>query len=147
MVPVLSAIVSIITRQLKHLRAGLLVLWFGLGALAVSAGGLVVSGSFDFSPYASDWQLDVSILGVVLLGMAGNVLYTLAMRWVSPSKGNVFRSFEVILNCALQVALDHVPFYWLTGIGICLLLVAVVATGFESDVMARFGGRRRWRFL
>ncbi len=40
MVPVLSAIVSIITRQLRHLRAGVQIVWFGFGALVVSTGGV-----------------------------------------------------------------------------------------------------------
>ncbi len=109
---------------------------------------MIVTQSYDFRPYASSARLSVSLLGVIGLGLAGNLLYTLAMRWVSPSKGNVFRSFEVILNCGLQVAIEGVPFHWVSVVGIAFLILAVIATGFETDVMnSEKFGRRRFSFL
>ncbi len=38
-VPLLSAVVSIMTRQLKDLRPSVIMLWFGIGSLVVSFGG------------------------------------------------------------------------------------------------------------
>jgi hypothetical protein len=64
---------------------------------------------------------------------------------VSPSKANVFRSFEVILNYGLQLALEHTAFHVSSLFGIAMLLIAVVATGFESDIMRRY--KRTYSFL
>ena len=38
-VPLLSAIVSILTRQLKDVHASVLMFWFGVGAFVVGVGG------------------------------------------------------------------------------------------------------------
>ena len=45
-------------------------------------------------------------MAIVFLGIAGNCSYTVAMKWVSPTKANVFRSFEVILNFLLQIFVE-----------------------------------------
>jgi len=39
LVPLMSAIVSILTRQLRDVHAGVLMFWFGTGALCVATGG------------------------------------------------------------------------------------------------------------
>ncbi len=64
---------------------------------------------------------------------------------MSPSKGNVFRSFEVILNYVLQLQLEHSIFHSSSIVGIMLLLSAVVFTGFETEMMTRFS--QRFKFL
>ena len=76
-------------------------------------------------------------MAIVLLGMLGNFSYTMAVKWVSPTKANVFRSFEVILNYLLQIFLEHQTFHPLSIIGILCLLLAVLATGFEKEVMKK----------
>ena len=76
-------------------------------------------------------------MAIVLLGMLGNFSYTMAVKWVSPTKANVFRSFEVILNYLLQIFLEHHSFHLFDILGICFLLMAVFATGFEQEVMKK----------
>jgi hypothetical protein len=58
-------------------------------------------------------------------------------RWVSPSKANVFRSFEVILNYILQLFLEKMVFHPTDLVGIFFLIMSVIATGFEKEVMSR----------
>ena len=82
---------------------------------------------------------------VSVLGIAGNVFYTIAMKYVSPSKANVFRSFEVILNFVLQITIEHGSFHLIALLGIACLLLAVVATGFENEAMRKW--RARIKFL
>ena len=76
-------------------------------------------------------------MAIVFLGMIGNLSYTMAVKWVSPTKANVFRSFEVILNFLLQIFLEDKPFHPTSIIGIFFLLMAVLATGFEKEVMKK----------
>ena len=76
-------------------------------------------------------------MAIVLLGMLGNFSYTMAVKWVSPTKANVFRSFEVILNYLLQIFLEHHAFHYSDILGIFSLLMAVFATGFEQEVMRK----------
>ena len=76
-------------------------------------------------------------MAIVLLGMLGSFSYTNAVKWVSPTKANVFRSFEVILNYLLQIFLEHHSFHLSDIFGIFFLLMAVFATGFEQEVMKK----------
>ena len=76
-------------------------------------------------------------MAIVSLGILGNLSYTMAVKWVSPTKANVFRSFEVILNFILQIYLENRPFHPTSIIGIFFLLMAVLATGFEQEVMKK----------
>ena len=150
MVPVMSALVSIVTRQLKHIHPSVLMLWFGLGGLAVALGGMTAVGSFDFSDVLGkgedyDYKTISCVIAICVFGIIGNVLYTVAMKFVSPSKANVFRSFEVILNFVLQITIEHMNFHLIALLGIACLLLAVVATGFENEAMRKWRGR--FRFL
>ena len=63
--------------------------------------------------------------------------YLLFYSWVSPSKANVFRSFEVILNYVLDLVLLSMKYHSLDVVGIVLLIFAVIATGFEEEVKFR----------
>ncbi len=78
-VPLLSAVVSILTRQLKEVSPSVLMFWFGVGALFVAVGGLLATHSytymFDYSPLEAFY-----ILSIIILGIAGNVSYTFAVR-------------------------------------------------------------------
>ena len=87
---------------------------------------------FDLKTEDAGWTM-----AIVFLGIAGNCSYTLALKWVSPTKANVFRSFEVILNFLLQIFLEDKPFHPTSIIGILSLLMAVCATGFEREVMKK----------
>ena len=141
MVPVMSAVVSIVTRQLKHVHPSVLMLWFGFGGLAVATGGMLAVSSFDFTDVVSSPERVACVLSICVLGIAGNVFYTIAMKYVSPSKANVFRSFEVILNFVLQITIEHGSFHLIALLGIACLLLAVVATGFENEAMRKWRGR------
>ena len=59
-------------------------------------------------------------------------------RFVSPSVANVFRSFEVILNFALQVKLEGHPAYDINFVGITLLLMAVLMMSYENRAHAKW---------
>ncbi len=62
---------------------------------------------------------------------------------MSPSKGNVFRSFEVILNYVLQLCLEHTLFHFSSVIGIACLLASVIFIAAETEVMNKYS-RRFW---
>lgn len=131
-VPCLSAIVSILTRQLKSLPPTVLMLWFGIGAFFLSLIGSITDQDLDLFHYnSSQWP---ALLFVVMMGILGNLLYTVAMKWVSPSKANVFRSFEVILNCFLQIAIQHYEFHPAMVGGVVLLMLSVGAMSAEVVV-------------
>lgn len=135
-VPILSAVVSIWTRQCRNVTASVLMFWFAAGAFIVAFGGIVFNfNDHVFQMTTTNW---IFTFVIIALGMIGNMSYTFAVRWVSPSKANVFRSFEVILNYSLQILLEKMVFHPTDVAGIVMLLLAVVATGFETEVMARF---------
>ena len=58
---------------------------------------------------------------------------------------NVFRSFEVILNFALQVHLEKMPYHGINFVGIALLLMAVLVMSYENRAHARW--RQRIKYL
>ena len=133
-VPLLSAVVSILTRQLRHVPAPVLMFWFALGSLVVGTVGLVLQPAplKLLHLRVIDYAYTTAI---VAIGMMGNLFYTVAVKYVSPSKANVFRSFEVILNFGIQVKYEGTVVHFSSVAGIALLLVAVLMTGFEGDVM------------
>ena len=98
LVPVLSAFVSIWTRQCRNVNAQLLMFWFGCGSLfwAIVGGNFqdffknpelfsdfVVSGtafgnmkkSFDLTSEEAAWSM-----AIVFLGILGNLCYTFAVK-------------------------------------------------------------------
>ncbi len=60
---------------------------------------------------------------------------------MSPSKINVFRSFEVVLAFVLQLWLEHSELHYSSLYGLALLLSAIALTGFETEVMAKYSER------
>ena len=71
--------------------------------------------------------------------MAHTCLFSID-RWVTPSKANVFRSVEVVLNMVLQIAFHESYFYPCANIiGIIFLVMAGICIGFEKEVMLRYG--------
>lgn len=136
LVPTLSAIVSIWTRQCRKVQVTIVMFWFAIGSCFWALIGIAV-----FQQWSGVFKLTASEVGwtaaIVTLGMIGNISYTVAVKWVSPTKANVFRSFEVILNYLLQIFLEHMIFHPTDVIGIVSLLMAVLATGFEQEIMSR----------
>jgi drug/metabolite transporter (DMT)-like permease len=135
MVPILAALVSILTRRCRSVLPTLLMFWFAVGCLVCSLVGGYIGGQLAnvFNLTLTEWAWTIFI---VALGMVGNLSYTFAVKWVSPTKANVFRSFEVILNYALQICLEHLIFHPTQIIGIVFLLLAVLATAFEQKVIS-----------
>ena len=135
-VPVLSAIVSIWTRQCRKVDPFVVMFWFALGSIMWSLIGSAALGYihniFKMTRVELGWTF-----AIVFLGMCGNFSYTIAVKWVSPTKANVFRSFEVILNYGLQLHFEHMRFHPTDVVGIVFLLLAVVATGFEKEVIKK----------
>ena len=98
----------------------------------------VITRVFTLSGTETLWTL-----AIVALGMTGNMSYTFAVKWVSPTKANVFRSFEVILNLVLQLVLEHMAFHPDNHLpGIALLLLAVLAIDQETNIRQR--NLHRW---
>lgn len=147
-VPILSAVVSILTRQCKHVHFIVLTFWFGVGALLIAFVGFNIA-IHEVDTFSLDFQL-LSIeewaftLLIVFLGIIGNIIMTIALRHVSPAKAMVFRSFEVILNYVLQLTLfTSVPFHWTDPVGACLITISVIVMGFERFFLRKY----TWKYL
>jgi len=144
-VPFLSALISIITRQCNIAKVPVVILmfWFGVGAtivVIIASLSLNVMGSlFDLT--SREFFILLSITG---LGLFGNMCYTFAVKFVSPSLANVFRSFEVILNFVLQVQLEKMAAHDINFVGIVLLLLAVIVMSFEAKALHKWGGALRF---
>lgn len=116
--------------------------WFGTGALIVSTFSIVIfHPGHLFNLSELEW---ISTASIIAMGIIGNLCYTFAVRWVSPSKANVFRSFEVILNFGLQIYFEHTHFYPENAVGIVFLIVAVIIMAYEKEATKKFG---RFRFF
>ena len=63
---------------------------------------------------------------------------------MSPSKANVFRSFEVMLNYVLQVTVEGAAFHYGCTVGIGLLTLSVLCISMESTVIAKYGSKCKW---
>jgi len=141
-VPLLSALIVIITRQAKHVHYSVLVFWFGVGGLVVSIIGMF---AIDKRPLFYDWDERMWILSfmVALVGILGSILMTKAVCWVTPSKVMVVRSFEVVAAYILQVTVFDIPTHWTDLIGTSLVVGAVISMGFEDCVM----GKVNWKWI
>jgi len=147
LVPFLSALISLITRQcnLAQVPIYILMFWFGMGAIIVCTLVSIRQGSVISIFFGGDTRTFMLMTCVTTLGIFGNMCYTIAVKYVSPSVANVFRSFEVILNFALQVHLEKMPYHDINFVGIALLLMAVLVMSYENRAHARW--RQRIKYL
>ena len=101
-VPFLSAWMSIITRELRHIHYSVLVFWFAIGGLVTSSLGILC---LDSVPLFHEWNYVTWLLSLqqAVLGIVGSVLMTKAVCWLSPAKTMVIRSFQVIISYIVQV--------------------------------------------
>ena len=83
----------------------------------------------------------VIVLTICAMGLFGNIVYTTAMKYVSPTKGNVFRSFEVITNYVLQIYLQGCTYHPSAIFGISFLSMSVVLIGSESILRTKLANR------
>lgn len=146
-VPILSALIVIITRQAKHVHYSVLVFWFAVGGFIVSVigiqfiddhGGQIFRILYNWN--SNQWVLTFLI---ALVGLIGSILMTKAVCWVTPSKVMVVRSFEVVVAYILQVTVFDTPTHVSDVFGTLLVILAVLSMGLEDPLMRRF----RWRFL
>lgn len=143
-VPLLSAIVSILTRHLKHVRPTVLMYWFGVGATVVGLTGFFATTDVKTAVNGMAGMEFFYLLIICFLGMCGNISYTVAMRFVSPTKGNVFRGFEVIANFLLQIFYQGYQFHPSGTLGIAALLMAVALIPNEVKLRAKCAFRSQW---
>lgn len=142
-VPILSAVVAILNRQCKHVHFIVLTFWFGVGALCIAFVGFNIAIHQE-DTFAMDFQLLSAVewtftFIIVFLGIAGNIIMTIALRHVTPAKAMVFRSFEVILNYVLQLTIfTSVPFHWTDPVGASFIMVSVIIMGFEPFFLQRY---------
>nr|ACO11508.1 Transmembrane protein 20 [Caligus rogercresseyi] len=150
-VPVLSAIITILNRQCRHVPFLVLTFWFGVGALFVSFIGMnipflhssnVYSGNiYNFT--TTEWIYTSSI---VALGIIGNIIMTIALKLITPARAMVFRSFEVIANYILQATLFSkvsVSFHITDPLGAFLIVMSVLLMGFEISIKKKYS----WKYL
>ena len=81
----------------------------------------------------SGFQYFIVIL-VCTLGLGGNISYTCAMKFVSPTKGNVFRGLEVVTNYFIEIVWQGIPFTWFGPVGIACLFVAALLLPSEKTL-------------
>jgi len=133
LVPVLSAFVSIWTRQCRNVNAQLLMFWFGCGSLFWAIIGGTAFGNIKYSFNLTSEEAAYT-MAIVFLGILGNLCYTFAVKWVSPTTANVFRSMEVILNYVLQIVIEHMEFHPSAILGIICLILAVILMAREKQI-------------
>eukprot|EP00088_Acartia_fossae_P001847 TRINITY_DN10721_c0_g1_i1.p1 TRINITY_DN10721_c0_g1~~TRINITY_DN10721_c0_g1_i1.p1 ORF type:complete len:412 (+),score=59.42 TRINITY_DN10721_c0_g1_i1:80-1315(+) len=146
-VPILSALIVIITRQAKHVHYSVLVFWFAVGGFIVSLIGMYCidkqkRGLFHVFMEWNEEQWVLTFL-IALVGLIGSILMTKAVCWVTPSKVMVVRSFEVVVAYILQVTVFDTPTHLSDVFGTILVILAVLSMGLEDPLMRRF----RFRFL
>jgi len=140
-VPLLSAWIVILTRQARHVHYSVLVFWFGLGGLTVSVLGNLYAA--DPKVRFSAWSCTQWILAILIgvLGILGSIVMNKAVKWVTPSKVMVIRSFEVVAAYILQITVFKCPTHWTDLGGTCLVMAAVLGMGLEDVVMEATGSR------
>lgn len=136
MAPLLSALLAIITRQARHIHYSVLVFWFAVGGLLVSIAMLLTLQSQQKFIL---WDLETWLLTFLqsFLGIAGAIMMTKAVCWVTPSKVMVIRSFQVILSFMLQVWLFGTVPHTMDLVGSVCIGAAVLGMGLEDRILPR----------
>jgi len=140
-VPILGSIISIITRQAKHVHYSVFVFWFALSGLILSISGLCWDMHHPFqgwTPMHWLFGLTASFVGVI-----GRVLFTTALHYITPTQVSVVLCLEVVLAFLIQVSVFHDPAHWTDLLGAMCILAAVTGMAFESKVLEKL----RCRFL
>jgi len=139
----LSAWVTIIARQLSHIHFSVQVFWFSLGGEIISLLGMFL---IDTSPLFTTWSVTTWLLAVgqAVLGLVGTVLILKALKWISPTKNKVIRSFQVVGSYIIQVeafgTIPHLSDY----AGALLIVTAVLGIAMEDKMMKTVQPRCRY---
>jgi len=130
----LSAWVTIIARQLRHVHFSIQVFWFSLGGEIISLLGMLL---LDTSSMFSRWTAITWLMAVGqgVLGLVGTILILLALHWISPTKNKVIRSFQVVASYIIQVevfgTIPHISDY----VGAVMIVMAVLGITMEDMIM------------
>jgi drug/metabolite transporter (DMT)-like permease len=120
LVPILSTFVVILGHitAMRRVHYSLPVFWIGLGGLIFALIAMFtlqplrpvieslepVRGVFE-GWAAREWVLAVLL---ALLGVAGNVLMTVGLQWITPSRAMILRGLEVLAAYFLQVIISRI---------------------------------------
>merc|ERR1719195_1351324 len=90
---VISALVTILLRQVSHLHFSIQVFWFSIGGMMVSLAGMLL---VDTEPLFTLWTTKTWVLAIsqALLALIGAICILRALVWISPTKNKVIRSFQ-----------------------------------------------------
>jgi len=137
--PIVGAVMDILTRQASHVHFSVFVLWFGLGGLCISTGGIAYEGVTPFQ----DWQTNQWLLGVgaSMVGIIGRILFTVALSYITPNQVHVILCLEVVFAYILQVVVFDDPILWTSVAGTITILAACLAMIFEGKVRERVQSR------
>lgn len=130
----LSAWVTIIARQLRHVHFSIQVFWFSLGGEIISLLGMLI---LDTTSMFSRWTVTTWLLAVGqgVLGLVGTIFILLALHWISPTKNKVIRSFQVVASYIIQVevfgTIPHISDY----VGAVMIVLAVLGITMEDMLM------------
>jgi len=137
--PLLGAVMDILTRQASHVHFSVFVLWFGLGGLCISTGGIAYEGVTPFQ----DWQANQWLLGIgaSMVGIIGRILFTVALSYITPNQVHVVLCLEVVFAYILQVVVFADPVFWTSIAGTVTILAACLAMIFEEKVREKVQSR------
>merc|ERR1719369_2010852 len=134
----LSAWVTILARQVNHIHYSVQVFWGAVGGVTISVIGMFLidtsSALFEF------WTARTCLLAVgqAFLGLGGTILILKALKWISPTKNKVIRSFQVVGSYIIQVSafgtIPHVSDY----VGAVLIVLAVLGITLEDNIIKLF---------
>jgi len=142
LVPIFSAFLAILTRQLRHVHYSVLVFWFAVGGQVISTIFVI---TLDAKQTFSEWDLRTWLLCFFqsVIGIIGAMLMTKAVCWVTPAKTMVIRSLQIIVAYAIQVFAFGTTPHLADLAGAACIMAAVFAMFAEDAVMAKVP----WRFL
>ena len=137
---ILSALITILVRQISHLPLAVQMFWFAIGGLVVATIGMLL---VDPEPKFTLWTGSVwaFALGQSLLSLLGAIFILLALRVISPTKNKIIRSFQVVVSYIIQVTafgtVPHLSDYF----GAMLIILAVLAVVLEDKIVSRVNCR------
>jgi len=141
---ILSAWVTILARQVNHVHFSVQVLWSSLSGMTISLMGMFLIETTN--SLFSQWNMYTWLLsaGQAVLGLVGTILILKALKWISPTRNKVIRSFQVVGSYIIQVeafgTIPHVTDY----VGAALIVVAVVAIALEEKIVKILQHRSRY---
>ena len=91
------------------------------------------------------WLVWVLSVGQSFLGLAGTVAILVALKWITPTKNKVLRSFQVVGSYIIQVELFGTRAHSTDFLGAGLIVIAVLGIALEDLVVKRL--RKKLPFI